>query len=499
MKKYGLILLQIMLCLSACTQQSNEEKFLENNKGFKETFESKIKGVYENYKLQGDLLFAVVDENGLAYSYALNKDILAGNPSSLNNDSPIYIGSHTKAFTGTLMKILEEDGLVDLDKTLHDYLPELTFDGSIPTNSITLKKALNHTSGLMSIMAAYKTVGLGVTGGYKELVETFNSDFRYDPSGNYRYSNFGPILGGMVIDKVTGSTWQEESKKRIFEPLGMANTSSKVTDFNFDDIRPSIQVSRDTIYKKGFSKRNSTMHAAGGTISTINDLAKWVKFNINQETSILKNKSSFDDLHKPATKQDRTYFNYKRDGYSIGWDLATLQGDRILTRFGSLDGIQFHLSFIPSKKIGVIAFSSEDRAWLLHHLSANYAYNLLGKNPKTEEIFKEEEKMFSERYEQTNNRPIPPSINSLPKLEQSEDNDKLIGVYKNELGWSDIKIEKSNSKYYKISWGTLTETIHVDSEESEQPYTFDIGIGFRNFSVEGDNLLTGSIRYKKVK
>ena len=102
----------------------------------------------------------------------------------------------------------------------------------------------------------------------------------------------------------------------------------------------------------------------------------------------MNSKESFKDLHGKSTDQERTYFTYDRFGYSLGWDLATYQQDTILTRFGGYAGISFHLSFIPSKKIGIVAFSNENRAGRLPHLMANYVYNLIGKNSKSEDSYK---------------------------------------------------------------------------------------------------------------
>ena len=129
MKRLTLFLLAAGM-ITSCSKDPNEE-FLASNPDFVAKFDSTITSLYQDYHLYGDFIIGLVNKDGLFYSYAMNKDILEGRPSSLNNDSPIYLASHTKSFTGTLLKILEEEGMVDLDKSLHDYLPEPKFDGSI--------------------------------------------------------------------------------------------------------------------------------------------------------------------------------------------------------------------------------------------------------------------------------------------------------------------------------------------------------------------------------
>lgn len=474
-----------------------KEAFLSDNPNFKMTFEEKVKTIYTINELAGDFLIGVVNEKGLVFSYALNRDIADGKKSKLDDNSPIYIASHTKSFSGTLLKILEEEGTIDLNKTMNDYLPELVFDGSVDTKSITVKDMLNHTHGINSTMLTWKTAFLGYNNGNSELFQALNSNFERDPSRQFRYSNTGPVLACMVVDKVSGRSWKGLMKEKIFEPLGMTNTSGNVSDYNLKDIFPAIQVTNDgAVFSSGFYKKDNTMSAAGGTISTINDLAKWLKFNINRETSILKKKESFNELHRKTTDQKRTYFTYERFGYSLGWDLATYQEDTILTRFGSYAGISFHLSFIPSRKMGIVAYSNENRADRLPHLMANYVYNLLGKNIKVEELYKEEMEMFVASFNKVQRFP-----EAGMKLSGSDESDKITGTYTNNLGWPEIAINKT-SDGYEFIWGSLDGPVYKIPDPG-QSYLSDLGPMMRQFgfSEKGgtvDSLFTGSLKYKKV-
>jgi hypothetical protein len=289
-------------------------------------------------------------------------------------------------------------------------------------------------------------------------------------------------------------------KKRIFLPLNMINTSCDVSDFKLEEIRPSIHMRNENeVFSSGFYKQDITMSAAGGTISTLSDLAKWLKFNINQETSIVKDKSSFDELHGETTKQDRTYFTYRRHGYSLGWDIATYQSDTILTRFGTYGGISFHLSFIPTQKIGIIAFSNQAGVNRLPHLIANYAYNLLAQKPDVEKIFEIEKKQFVELYER-NKKNLLPSDDML--IEAPDKNDMLVGFYKNDNEWPDIVIKKEDSNY-QFKWGILSGPVYK-IPDPDRPYLSSLGPIMRTFNVHEkngvvDSLFTGSLKYKKMR
>ena len=468
----------------------NSRIFQKEHPGFSAKFENQIKNLYLEKELFGDFILAVVDENGLVYSLAINRNILHGEKSSLNNDSPIYIASSTKAFTGTLLKVLEEKKILDLNKSVHYYLPQLNYKDSIDTKKITIKSLLNHTHGTFSTSMSWKTAYLGYTGKNDELINDLNNDFLFDPTGNFRYSNVGPIISGMVVESQTGNSWKEEMRNYIFSPLKMDNTSTDVSDYNLEKIRPSFSVSKERgIIEKGFYKKDITMHAAGGIISTINDLSNWLSANI-REDSILLDKNSWLELHTSTTAQDKRYFTYDRTGYSLGWDIAEYQKEKIITRFGNLGGISFHMSFMPEKKIGIITFSNDNRAYVLPHLMADYAYNLINKS-SADSIFKKEKQIFEKSFKNENEISYPEDSELLTEKKVT---DNIVGTYHSKENWPAISIDKKEN-FYIFTWGILNGKIY---ENEEGDYYSNLGIFQRNFKIKNDILSTGSLTFKKL-
>ena len=496
MIKTSKLFIASILLLISCQQhpgesKRNQKEFEARNPDFTFQFESEIKKIYEENELFGDFIFAVVDENGLAYSYALNRDILEGRKSSLDDNSPIYIASHTKSFTGTLLKILEEKDQLDLNESLANYLPELNFNDSIDTKTINIRALLNHTHGTFSNTLTWKTAFLGYSGDNAELINDLNTDFLHDPSRRFRYSNVGPILASFVVEGTTGNTWKNEMKNQIFEPLQMKNTSANVTEFDFQAIRPSVTVTKEKgIIETGFYKKDITMHASGGIISTINDLSKWLSANIRQDEKLMK-KNAWADLHSSTTVQDREYFTYKRTGYSLGWDVAEYQKELILTRFGGLAGISFHISFLPEKDIGIIAFSTDNRAFALPHLMANYAYNQLNAI-NADSIFKIEKKRFNKSFEKENEISYPDETSL---LEKTHSENKIVGEYRTTSGWPAISINNDDN-HYIFNWGVLNGKIYNTEDDS---FLSRLGVLDRKFEIKNDTLITGSLIYKKIE
>ncbi|MGK9369221.1 serine hydrolase domain-containing protein [Melioribacter sp. Ez-97] len=450
--------------------------------------ENKIKTVYNEYGLRGDFLIAVVDEYGLKGYAVVNRNIMGGKYSDLSIDSPFYIASHTKAFTGALMQILEEEGMLDLNKSIADYLPELNFGNGINTADITLKNLLNHTHGIFSVRLTWKTAFLGYSGLNSEILEDLNNDFIYDPSYKFRYSNVGPIVAAIIAEKVTGKNWKELMREKIFMPLKMKNTSCNVSDYEADLIRPSVIVYRNNeIISSGFYKKDITMHASGGIISTTKDLSLWLAANIRQD-EILMSKKSWRLLHSSSVSQNRKYFTYNRFGYSLGWDIAEYEGDTMLTRFGGYAGISCHISFIPKKKVGIIAFSTDNRAFLLPHLIANYVYNLMSERDE-ENLFENEVALFKEAFIKQNNLSYPPD--SL-LLQANNKNDAITGIYQTD-SWPSVEIKKSGN-HYNFIWGVLKGKIYLKDDSS---FTTNTGVIIRDFKIKNDTLYTGSLAFIK--
>lgn len=485
-----LIIIILTLLISCKKQITNEINIEDIQPGFSFDFKQRITKEFDEKGLYGDFLFAIIDENGMIYSYALNRDLLEGKETSLGNDAPIYIASHTKSFTATLLKILENKGQLDLTKPASHYLTELTYSDGIDPNNINIKSYLNHTHGILNNSFAWKTAFLGYSGSDSELISDLNKYSEYDSSHTFKYSNVGPIIAGMVVDKVAGHSWKNEMKAHIFQPLGMENTSTYVSDFDLGAIRPSVTASeKNGIIEKSFYKNDTLMHAAGGIISTVNDLSIWLSANIRQD-NILLSKESWSELHEPTTTQDREYFTYDRTGYSLGWDIANYQGEKILTRFGGLAGISFHISFMPERKVGIIALSTDNRAYLLPHIMANYAYNSLSNKP-ADSIYEREKLKFDKSFGNENEIPYPDASQLLLK---DAINDKILGTYQNIEGWPIILIGETEG-YYTFKWGALKGKIY---ENGKNGYFSNLGILTRDFEVRNDSLFTGSLTYKKT-
>ena len=135
-------------------------------------------------------------------------------------DSSIYdLASLTKVVgTTTAAMILAEEGRLDLDAPVARYLPE--WNGSDPKRRVTVRQLLLHTSGL----PAYAPLWREYAGREAFLHQIAHLELQYRPGSKVVYSDFGMILVGLIIERITGKTLDEFLEDKVFQPLGMIDT-----------------------------------------------------------------------------------------------------------------------------------------------------------------------------------------------------------------------------------------------------------------------------------
>ena len=184
------------------------------------------------------------------------------------------LGSVTKQFTAMLILQLVADGKLDLQKPITTYLPDYPEkSGAI----ITTHHLLTHTSGIPNYTSFPGFFAEESRNPYtpSEFLDQFQDmDLDFTPGDHFSYSNSGYFLLGVIVEKLTGKTYEEMLQANIFKPLGMSNSGY--------DNHKDILKERATGYgKSGNSFVNSNFldmsipYAAGSLYSTVEDLYTW--------------------------------------------------------------------------------------------------------------------------------------------------------------------------------------------------------------------------------
>jgi CubicO group peptidase (beta-lactamase class C family) len=196
-------------------------------------------------------------------------------------NSKFDIGSISKQFTTVLVFQLIEEGLLDLEGILTDYLPDYRADTG---RQIKIDHLLQHTSGLPCYLRDYeRQPGDDFRLPFPEwkrfqreqfVEEYLSGDLQFEPGSRYRYSNTNFFLLYVIIEKVTGKSLRQNLKEKIFDPLGM-NNSGLIDDYGIIENRASGYNKTPLGYLNAKYTYAPNTYGAGSMFSTVEDIFIW--------------------------------------------------------------------------------------------------------------------------------------------------------------------------------------------------------------------------------
>ena len=304
---------------------------------------------------------------------------------SVTSHTLFPIGSCTKAFTASLLGQLEAKKLLDLDHPVRDYLPELKFYNVTMDNMITLRDMLTHRTGL----PRYDYAWFLFSGPRDSMLHKI----RYmEPTApvrtRWQYNNFMFLAQGMVAEKLTGKSWEQNVSENIFQPLGM--TASNCT---IGALQASPEVSLGYGVKNDSLIHRMTYHdvdaaaPAGAINSNVTDLSSWVMTWINNGKFHGKQVLPGDYVNEatsvqmamggglPSKEMPDIYFS----GYGFGWFISSYRGHYRVDHGGNIDGFSADICFFPSDSLGIIVLSNQNNSvvpGIVRNLLADRLMNL---------------------------------------------------------------------------------------------------------------------------
>lgn len=303
----------------------------------------------------------------------LNADLQ--NPVTPN--SHFYIASMTKSYLGLLAAELDAEGVLSLEFTLADAWPDLSLPDGLDPAAITLRDLLSHQSGFqvsaINVLEAY--VRNVAPEEYPELIEHYAS--RREPG--YHYDNLGYNIYAAILEQQTGRNWRDWLHDSIFIPLGMGDTSARITDFPAETIAWGHQrdIGSAPFWPRANGwylippKTDEQMQSAGGLVTSGSDLALFVQANLRRDMPGFM-PGVFEAAQTPIVEQDREFGGFACNGYSLGWESCTYSHDgtsldgstpppvEVLQHGGGYAGYRSWTTFSPDLGVGVsVAFNAE--------------------------------------------------------------------------------------------------------------------------------------------
>lgn len=306
----------------------------------------------------------------------------------VDNETLFSIGSLTKAFTATALAILVDEKKIQWDDPVTKHLPSFYLFNPYVTQNVTIRDLLSHRTGL-----AAHDGDLLWTGQPYSRKEIVNRSRYLTPTfgfrSTYAYQNVLYVTAGEIIEAVSGMTWDEFIKIKIFDPLKMRCSFSflKSRDEKLNISRPHAEI-EGSIQKIHWDSVEN-FGAAGSIVSCISDMAKWLILQLElskgRDTAILKHEAS-SELFSPQinVNVDPVLKNLYPDSnfvsYGLGWFLHDYHGKKIIQHDGLINGMSAFLLMIPQEDFGIVVLSNLKDSLLPHSLSYQVMDTILGQS-----------------------------------------------------------------------------------------------------------------------
>jgi CubicO group peptidase (beta-lactamase class C family) len=262
----------------------------------------------------------------------------------ITRDSIFEAGSVSKQFTAAAVLLLARDGKLSIDDPVQKYIPELPDYGP----PLTIRHVLTHTSGLrdwgsVEAIAGWPRASRAYTHAHVLDIVSHQKALNFAPGTRWSYSNTGFNLAAIIVSRVSGQSFAEFTRQRLFEPLGMTQTSWR------DDFTHVLK-RRAVAYAERGGEFHTDMpfenvYGNGGLLTTVGDLLKW---NENFSTPKVG-----DAAFVAREQQAGALTNGRAIGYAFGLFLSSVHGIRIVEHSGSTAGYSAHLLRMPDQRISV--------------------------------------------------------------------------------------------------------------------------------------------------
>jgi CubicO group peptidase (beta-lactamase class C family) len=304
--------------------------------------------------------------SGFSYLIAQNGKVLAKGGRGLANvaantsndtQTKFHVGSITKQFTAASILQLQEKNLLSLNDPLTKYFPSLS-----KTKPVTLKHMMNHTSGLFELNAS-KALFSQHLESHDFIKALENQDLYFKPGEQWRYSNSAYVVLALIIEKVSGLSFDQYLKTNIFSPLGMKDSAIYNNNRPLTHTATGYAVVDEKTVKAldpGVSSLHGNWNGATGLISTVDDLFIWNE--ALHSGNVLSDKAYSETI--TATVLPKGFKPPVEYGFGIA--VERIAGFTALGHAGEAPGFHAELLWLPNEKITFVFLANTNR-WELKY------------------------------------------------------------------------------------------------------------------------------------
>lgn len=293
---------------------------------------------------------------------------------AVNENTLFAIASNSKAFTTAALAMLVDDGKLNWNDKVVNYIPEFKMYDPYVTENFNIQDLLTHRSGLGLGAGDLMFFPDGSDFTIKDVLHSFQyqkptSAFRT----KYDYDNLLYVVAGEVVARVSGMSWAEFVETKIMRPIGMERSVGV-----YQRLKDKNNVAYPHSSKEGklkqlepYTKNDESLGAAGGIYASVHDLSKWLILHLNNGAYGEKRSKQLisDKNHAELWKAHTNIaFNVKPEppykthfkSYGLGWGLSDRNGYVVVEHTGGLPGMLSNTILIPELNVGFVVLTNTD-------------------------------------------------------------------------------------------------------------------------------------------
>jgi len=346
------------------------------------TLDAAAAGFLEAFGTPGVAL-GIVDINGGEWmkGYGLRQ---LGRRDHVNLDTLFAVASNTKAMTAAGLAILVDEGRLGWDDPVTKHLPDFAMNDEITTKLMTVRDLLTHRSGLplgagdLMIWPTTTHTRDDVLRGLRHLKPVRGFRVGYD------YDNVLYVVAGLLIERLTGQTWEAFITERILRPAGMTTAVPAPSMAPLENLAGRHARLGGPVYGLGemtlvARQETDSFAPAGGVQASVRDMLSWLRLQLNRGKAAdgrqVWKPEQTDQMWAPQTiirssmgptreEPGRALFNT----YALGWNVFDYRGEKVVGHSGGMNGQITYTAMLPARGVGVVVLTNAEEGAVLNGL-----------------------------------------------------------------------------------------------------------------------------------
>lgn len=355
----GVIFITLLL-VSNLSLAQKEQKVVINS------LDSYYSKALTDWNVPGMAIAIVKDDSVIfAKGYGVRE---VGKPDKVDKNSLFAIASNTKAFTSAALAILVDEGKLNWDDKVIKYLPWFQLYDPYVTYNMTVRDLLCHRSGLTTFSG--DLLWYATTYSREEVIKRAKYlKPKYGFRERYGYSNIMFLTAGEIIRVISGKPWEVFITERFLKPLGMNRTLTSTTQLKgADNVAMCHTDYEDKVISIPYLNWDN-IAPAGSLISSVSDLSKWIKLQLNRGklgTAQLFSTARSREMWSPNTIQNVSSSSEKLfpsthfKAYAMGWGVFDYLGKKIVSHSGGYDGMISYTCLVPEENLGFVILTNKN-------------------------------------------------------------------------------------------------------------------------------------------